>query len=73
MGLGALLKTVAESTQLRTVDDQAVLDKVHITLERAVQGNRIHMPQELLRRSPVSENEVKNKLNIFLISLIFNN
>jgi len=50
MGLGALLKTVAESTQLRTVDVKAVLDKLlAITLERYGKKLRIHMPPELLR------------------------
>ena len=50
MGLGALLKTVAESTELRTVDVKAVLDKLQaITLERCGKKLRIHMPPELLR------------------------
>ena len=50
MGLGALLKTVAESTELRTVDVKAVLDKLlAITLERYGKNLRIHMPPELLR------------------------
>ena len=50
MGLGALLKTVAESTELRTVDVKAVLDKLlAITLERCGKKLRIHMPPELLR------------------------
>ena len=50
MGLGALLKTVAESTELRTVDVKAVLYKLlAITLERYGKKLRIHMPPELLR------------------------
>ena len=50
MGLGALLKTVAESTQLSTVDVQAVLDKLlAITLERYGKKFRIHLPPALLR------------------------
>ena len=50
MGLGALLKTVAESTQLRTVDVEAVLDELlAITLERYGKKFRIHMSPELLR------------------------
>ena len=50
MGLGALLKTVADSTQLRAVDVKAVLDKLlAITLERYGKKLRIHIPPELLR------------------------
>ena len=45
-----MLKTVAESTELRTVDVKAVLDKLlAITLERCGKKLRIHMPPELLR------------------------
>ena len=45
MGLGALMKTIAESTQFTTFDVQAVLDKLlSITIARAAKGRRIHMP-----------------------------
>ena len=47
-GLGALMKTIAESTQLTTLDAQAVLDKLLSTLiVRAARGVRIHMPPGL--------------------------
>ena len=50
MGLGALLKTVADSTQLRAIDVKAVMDKLlAILLERYGNNLRIHMPPELLR------------------------
>ena len=50
MGLGGMLKTVAQGTGLSNVEVKAVLDKLlSITHERAAKGNRIHVPLALLR------------------------
>ena len=45
-----MLKPVAKGIGLSNVEVKAVLDKLlSITLERAAEGNRIHMPPALLR------------------------
>ena len=50
MGLGALLKTVAASTQLSSSEVKAVLDEVlSIIRERYANKFRVHLPPALLR------------------------